>query len=381
MLIESSSECGRKFLKGITKYSALHGPWALYMGDPFYKELSHHKRKSPWFRKVNADGIVVRDLEKVDEIADMRLPVIVGSTIKLPHPGLPTICADSEKIGTMGAEHFIERGFQKFAFCGFDDMPWSQNRCAGFCQRLARSGFEAQVYQQPKSKTRRAWEKEQILISDWLTSLPKPVGIMTCNDYRGRQLIETCNMTGIHIPEEAAILGADNDDLVCNLCLPTLSSVEINYEHAGYEAAELLDKLMAGEKMNNQKIIALPTQIITRQSTDILAIEDAEVANAVRFIREHCMEPIQVSDVVNSTTLSQRRLYDRFAKATKRTIHAEITHTRSEKIGRLLLDTNMTVSQIAIKMGYYDDRHLSRYFKKAMGITPREYRKQHGHNH
>lgn len=380
LLIESSTECGRSFLRGITKYSALHGHWFFYMEDPSYKEPSGNRSKSSWFRDVDADGIVVRDLENLDAITDKRLPIIVGSTVKPPDLGLPTILADSEKIGAMGAKHFIERGFREFAFCGLDEMQWSQNRCAGFCRELTRSGFEAQVYRQPKSKVRRAWEKEQHLIADWLKSLAKPVGIMACNDYRGRQLIETCKAVDIRVPEETAILGADNDDLVCNLSLPPLSSIHVNYEHAGYEAAELLDKLMAGEKMNNQKIIALPTRIVTRQSTDILAIEDLEVANVIRFIREHCNEPIQVSDVVKSTTLSQRGLYDRFAKVIGRPIRAEITRIRCEEMGRLLLETNMTVSQVAIKMGYYDDRHLSRYFKDEMGLTPRAYRRQHGHN-
>lgn len=329
---------------------------------------------------MDADGIVVRDLEIVDEIIDIQLPIIVGSTIKLPNLRLPTIGADSEMIGKMGAEHFIERGLREFAFCGFNDSLWSQNRCAGFCRRLAQSGFEAHTYLPSKPKDKRSWKKEQNLTADWLNSLPKPVGIMTCNDYRGRELIETCKIAGIHIPEEVAVLGTDNDDLVCNLCLPPLSSIDINYEYAGYQAAELLDKLMAGEKMNNQKILAQPIRIVPRQSTDILAIDDIEVASALRFIREHCIEPMQVSDVVDSTTLSQRRLYNRFSKAIGRSIHAEITRVRCEKIAQLLLETNMTVSQIAIKMGLCDDRHLSRYFKNEMGLTPREYRKQHGFN-
>jgi len=347
-------------------------------------ELKHDvpsgkKKSKPWFYNLNADGIVVRDLENIEEIVSMRIPIIVASTVKSSKFNLPYVCADNEKVGMMGAEHFIERGFQEFGFYGFNDMQWSLNRYAGFSQRLAVDGFEVQTYLWPRLKDQRVWEKEQKRTTDWLKSLPKPVGIMACSDYEGQKLIEVCKTADIRVPEEVAILGANNNNLVCSLCFPPLSSIEINYEYAGYQAAELLEKLMDGEKMESQKIIANPTRIVTRHSTDILAVKDNELANALRFIREHCMEPIRISDVLNSTSLSQRVLHDRFKKIVGRSVHTEIRRVRCQKIGQLLLETNLTISQIAAKMCYYDDRHMCRYFKNETGLSPREFRKQRGH--
>jgi LacI family transcriptional regulator len=376
LLIESSSECGRNLIRGIVNYSSLHKPWAFFLEPLSYKEITERKNTLAWIKEIDADGIIVRDLEKVEQIAALGKPVIVGSTVKKGVSNLPMIVTDSELIGKMGADHFIERGFRDFAYCGYDDMAWSLKRSESFAARVTEFGLRIHLYQQPRGKTQRIWQKEQNRLAAWLESLPKPVGIMTCCDYRGQQVMEACKLARIHVPEEAAVLGVDNDEVICNLFLPPLSSIDINFEKAGYEAAELLERLMAGEKMNSQKIIALPRQIVTRQSTDILAMEDAEVAKAVRYIRQHSGEMIQVPDVVEATTLSRRCLLDRFRMVLGRSIHEEITRLRIDKISRLLLETNLSVSQIAVHLGYTGDDHLARYFKKETGMTPLIFRKR-----
>jgi LacI family transcriptional regulator len=201
---------------------------------------------------------------------------------------------------------------------------------------------------------------------------------MACNDDRARQVMEACKIAGLHVPEEVAIIGVDNDDLVCNLSHPPLSSIALNFERSGYEAAELLDKLMTGEKMADQRIVVRPTHIVTRQSTDILAIEDREVAKAVRFIRQHSKEPIQVSDVVDAVLVSRRSLYHQFRRVLGRSPNEEIRRTRVEQIVRMLVETNLPVSKIAFALGYSSVAHIARYFRQEKGMNLQSYRKLYG---
>jgi LacI family transcriptional regulator len=254
-------------------------------------------------------------------------------------------------------------------------MRWSFERGQSFQQSVAASGFVTHFYQQPKEPEKRTWENELTIMADWLAKLPKPVGLMTCNDDRAQQIIEACKIANLHVPEQIAVVGVDNDELVCELSEPPLSSVVLNAERAGYEAAELLDQLMAGEKMVGQTIWARPSRVVTRKSTDILAIEDKDVADAIRFIRENAKKAIQVDDVVRATAISRRVLEKRFRKEVGRSIFGEIKRNRTDLIARMLLETDWSVSQIALKSGFSNIDHFSRYFRQEMGIRPLAFRK------
>ncbi len=186
-------------------------------------------------------------------------------------------------------------------------------------------------------------------------------------------------MAGLHVPEQVAIVGVDNDELVCELSDPPLSSVALNVERGGYEAAEMLDKLMAGKESIKKDIIVEPMHVVTRQSTDILAVEDPEVADAMRFIRRHSKRIIQVSDVVDSVGLSRRVLQQRFRRIFGRSIYDEIKRCRLEQIVLVLAETDLSISQIASAFGYAGIEKLSRYFQREKGMTPLAYRKQYGH--
>jgi LacI family transcriptional regulator len=326
---------------------------------------------------LDANGIIMREQKKTKEIITMGLPTII-SPYKKQFPGLPNIIPDDGTIGKMAAEHLLDRGFRFFAYCGFEDMFAARNRGEIFRKRIAETGFEAYVYKEPRSRVKRLWENEQNLMADWLKSLPKPVGLMASNDDRARQVMEACKIAGLHVPEEVAIIGVDNDDLVCNLSHPSLSSVALNFERSGYEAAELLHKLMAGKKVANKKIVVHPTHVVTRQSTDILAMEDPDVVEAVRFIRQHSKEPIQVSDVVEAATVSRRLLYQRFHEVLGCSPKEEIRRARVEQIVRLLMETNLPISKIALTLGYANVAHIARYFRQEKGMNLQTYRKLYG---
>ena len=377
LLIDTARAYGRGLLRGIAKYSDLHGPWIYYWKAPFYREPAGKEVALSRLRKLDANGIIMREQKKTREIINIGLPTII-SPYKKQFPGLPNIIPDDGAIGKMAAEHLLDRGFRFFAYCGFEDMFASRNRGEVFRKRIADTGFETYVYKEPRPRVKRLWENEQNLMADWLKSLPKPVGLMGFNDDRARQVMEACKIAGLHVPEEVAIIGVDNDDLVCNLSHPPLSSVALNFERSGYEAAELLHKLMAGKKLADKKIVVHPTHVVTRQSTDILAMEDPDVVEAVRFIRQHSKEPIQVSDVVAAAMVSRRVLYQRFREVLGCSPKEEIRRARVEQIVRMLIETNLPISKIALTLGYANVAHIARYFRQEKGMNLQTYRKLYG---
>lgn len=380
LLIETSRAYGRGLLYGIDKYSRLHGPWVFYREPQFYFKKSGSKETSlAQFKAWNATGIIARvpDIKKTKELAGLGLPMIVSVHLDGLAAGMPNIITDDDAIGKLAAEHLIERGFKNFAFYGAYDTFYRRGREIAFSKAVERAGFTAHSYHTLKRKS-LASEKELSPLAKWLKSLPTPIGIMTCTDDDSQRIAEECKIVGRHVPEEVAILGVDNDALVCGLSDPPLSSIALNTERAGYEAAELLAKMMAGEKSAACTIIVHPTHVVTRHSTDILAIDDRDVAEAVRFIRRHSRRSIQVSDVVQEVPLSRRVLEQRFRKVLGRSILDEIKRVRTEQICRLLVETNMSVSNIASALGYSGVDHIARYFREEMKMSPLAYRKQFG---
>jgi LacI family transcriptional regulator len=373
LLIETSRAYGRGLLRGIAKYSRLHGPWV------FYSEPGGLEKALPKLKNWDADGVIMRDSRIGKELLKVGVPIIVSVHLKEHLSGAPYIDTNGVRIGRMAAEHLLDHGFRHFAYCGYGELHWSRARRESFSKRVAEAGFEAHIYKRPRSRSRQLWENEQTLVVDWLKSLSKPVGLMACNDDRGRELTEACKMAGLQVPGEVAIVGVDNDVLVCELSDPPLSSVALNVEGGGYEAAEMLDKLMAGKKSAKKDIIVEPTHVVTRQSTDILAVEDHEVAEAMRFIRQHSKRIIQVSDVVDAVGLSRRVLQQRFRRTLGRSVYDEIKRCRVEQIALMLSGTDLSIAQVASAFGYAGIEKLSRYFQREKGMGPLAYRKQYGH--
>lgn len=379
LLIENSRTYGRDLLRGIGRYARFHGPWSFYMEPEFYVEMGGRitKMDLSHIRRLKADGIIMRDIGRPEEIIAIGIPTIIVAAVKEKLPGIPTITTDDAVIGKMAAKHLLDRGFRHFGYCGFDDMSWSRKRKDSFKKAIAKAGFKTYVYRQPGKKTKQFWEKEQHFLSDWLKSLPKPMGLMVCNDNRGRHITEACKMIGLNVPAEVALIGVDNDELLCELSTPQLSSIALNVENGGYNAAKLLDKMMAGKKATIQTIKVNPTHVVTRQSTDIFAVEDREVAEAMQFIRLNANSMIQVSEVVGSTAVSRRCLEKRFHKFIGHSIHDEIKRCRIEQIVNLLIHTETPLSKITMMLNFPEPAKMSRYFKCEKGISPLAYRKRY----
>jgi len=369
LFVETSREFGRGLLHGIARYSRLHGPWRVYRW-PGGLDSS-----LPEWKSLKIDAAITRDVKAVESLAHSGIPVIFAQHNKDSYAPFPGIITDGVSIGRMAAEHFLDRGFQNYAYCGLDNFAWSRGRAQAFGQRLEQAGFGVDLYRQPTS--RRAIRNERGRLAAWLDSLPKPIAVMCCNDDRALQVLEACKQAGCGVPDSVAVLGVDNDVLVCDLADPPISSIALNTEGAGYEAAELLDHLMKGDEMAGQVIPVQPTHIVTRMSTDMLAVADAEVAAGLRFIRRHSNRLIQVSDVVEATNVSRRVLEKRFKAILRRSVHQEIRRVRVNSIVQLLVDTDMSVTDIAIHCGSDGVEHIARYFRKETGVSLREYRKQH----
>jgi LacI family transcriptional regulator len=379
LLYEVSTVNGRRFLSGVAKYSQLHGPWIFYREPPFYKGDKWQNKVLRQMKQWGVDGILAHlDIKKVQELIPSDMPAVISPYTNEDHVGFCTVVGDNLETGRMGAEHLLGLGFNHFAYCGYDNVFWSVDRGKGFAEKIEEKGFEVNFYHQPSKKSDQAWQNEQLILADWLKKLPKPIALMTCNDNRSQEILDACTLAEIEVPWEIAILGVDNDDLTCNLAHPPLSSVALTMEKAGFEAAEVLDKLMKGEKPEKEKITVLPTHIVNRHSTDVLAIKDNDVANAIRFIRNNAQRVIQINDVVEETSLSRRSLELRFRKVLGRSVLDEIRRVRINHVAKLLLETDLTVLQIEMQMGYCSPGNLSRYFHKQTGMSPVQYRKIHG---
>jgi LacI family transcriptional regulator len=370
LLIESSRASGREFLQGITKYARFKGPWV------FCREFGGVKKTLAQLKNIGADGIIARDDKNINEILAIDVPAVIDVATKKKED-MAFLVTNSIKIGQMAAEHLLECGIKNFGYCGFDDRQWSCERAVGFCQRLKKEGFKVNVYKCPKSKVLRHWDKEQKIISDWLISLPKPIGIMGCNDDRCQRITEACKAAQLYVPEDVAVIGVDNDELLCNLIDPPLSSISLDFEKAGYDAAELLDKLMSGKKIKNKTITIKPLSITPRQSTDIIALKDQDVVRAVRFIRHNSKWAISVDEVADAALMSRRVLERRFRKYLNRSVYDEIRRTRVEQAARMLLETGLTVTKIADALGYKDVKALDRLFEREKAMSPLAYRDIH----
>ena len=371
LLLETSRAFGRQLIIGIARYSRINGPWS------FYKEPRDLKSSIPHLTSWKPDGIIMRDSLITKELLKLKIPTILAIHDSKYPKDLPVIKTDSYSIAKMASGHLLEKGLKNFAFCGFDDYDWSKERKLYFRRFINEAGYMTHIYLPPKRIKKNDWENEQQHVSEWIKSLPKPIGIFACNDDRGQHILEVCKMINLKVPEDVAVIGVDNDPMVCDIGDPPLTSIALNVESAGYEAAKLMDDLINNKKISERKIIVSPSHIIQRQSTDILAVDDAEVVRAIQYIRNNAKNKILVKEVVKTTNVSRRTLEKRFKKTIHRSIYNEIQQVRVELISKLLIETNLPISKITSRFNFTDVEHISRYFKKEKGVGLREFRKLH----
>lgn len=377
LLVETSHGFGRQLLHGIARYSHLHGPWSFYVTPGDFEQVV------PKMLEWGGDGIIARVANRNIEqaILDAGVPTItlerstatVSDDDRLEH--ISEIRVNSYKVGQLAADHLVERYYRHYAYIGAYGRSWSEERESGFRDRLAENGFETHIYPIPTKKADRVWERESHQIGAWIADLPKPLAIMACNDDRGREVLDACNLVGLNSPEDVAVVGVDNDELFCELADPPLSSVAFNVEDGGYRAAELLDQMMTHKSRKRQTVMIEPIHVVTRRSSDVIALADREVASALTFIHQAMGRNITVDEVAKHLAVSRRYIEVRFRKALGRTILSEITRVRLAHAKRLLELTDYPIPRIADLAGYNSASYLITVFRQNNGITPAQYRK------
>jgi LacI family transcriptional regulator len=377
LIVETSTVFGRRVLRGVSLYLRENGPWSVYV-----EQRSIYDPAPPWLGDWHGDGIISR--AAYPELA--QLVVRTGiPTIDLQEQvlglGLPRIVNDNRAVGRIAAEHLLERGFTRFAFIGHRGINWSEGRHEGFLSAVAAAGHACDEYRGAGKTLRRyhqrSWENEADDVAAWVRGLPKPVGIMACNDFRAVQLLDACRRAGVAVPEEAAVIGVDNEELACEMANPPLSSVVTNALHIGYEAAAMLDGLMRGQRPRSRELLLPPTGIVVRRSTDTMAITDPLVASAMQFIRQHACDGINVDDLLRHLPAARSVLQRRFRQTLHRTIHDAIVGERIRKVKELLAETSLSLADIAQRTGFVHAEYLSTVFKQRTGTTATEYRETH----
>lgn len=375
VLVEASRSYGRALLQGIAEYVRVCGPWSISLDDRGLRE------PPVWLKNWRGNGMIARvETRPLGRALLSRHVPIVDVRGAVHDLGIPLVETDEDAVVRLAVEHFRQRGFRHFAYCGFPGANYSDRREGTFREQLAAAGFGCDVYQPPGPSRGALWELERQNLAyrdhlaRWLKKLPKPTGLMACNDIRGQQTLDACREAGIAVPDEIAVLGVDNDELLCNLADPPLSSVAPNARRIGYEAAALLDGLMAGQPSPPATIFIPPLGLTTRRSTDVLAVEDRDVAGAVRFIRENACKGIQVHDVLAAVPLSRSVLERRFVQFLGRTPKAEIDRVRMERVKQLLAETDFSLPRVAAMTGFVHSEYLSVAFKNHTGQTPGRYR-------
>jgi len=316
----------------------------------------------------------------VHEVLKSKLPTVAfGSGYGWYDPKLciPYFFTDNRKVSRLAARHLLDRGFHHFAFYG--GVPtrtngWSLEREREFTEYLGESGHRCQIYRD-RRRTARNWASYQRKLGAWLLSLPKPVGLMAENDQRARLVLDACRTAELRVPEDVAVIGVDNHELLCQLTTPLLSSIEQGSMRIGYEAAMLLDQIMSGNTASPTSVIVPPVGVVWRQSTDVFATDDPKVAKAMRFISDHACEGIQAQDVADAMAVSRSGLDAHFKSALGRTISAAIRDVQLDRVMRLVSDTTLSLKEIAHKTGFRSVQHMTTRFTKAFGHPPAKHRR------
>lgn len=371
LLIESSNAYARGLLAGITAFIQRHEPWSVSL-----PEMHRGALPRGWLQRWHGDGIIAR-IENdaiARQVMQAGVPVVDVSAARAV-PSIPWVETDDAAIAQLVFDHFIERGYRNFAFCGDGRFNWSRWRQEAFARLAEARGHACAVFDVATlARASHSHREPRAALVAWLRSLPKPAGVMAAYDIQAQQLLDACREARLAVPEDLAVVGVDNDEVLCNLCSPPLSSVVPDAFHTGLKAAELLQRMMTGQPVEPVGHFLAPVRLVVRESSAGLAISDPHVAAAMRMIREHACDGIDVQDIVHAARISRRALESRFRKLVGRSPHEELLRVKVERIKQLLEESDLTLSAIARRTGFAHDEYLTVVFKRLEGISPSAYR-------
>jgi LacI family transcriptional regulator len=372
LIVETSVVYGREILKGIARFLGTHARWSVFLDE---RELN--APAPDWLLDWQGDGVICRSTTPAlaESLRARGIPV-VDLNDRYGDLGLHRIASDMAAIGRLAAQTLLGQGYESLAYCGFEGEAWCDARLAGVRSVVTPHA----VFRTPwKDLREHAWQAERDLVGAWLQTLPRPIGIVACNDVRGHHVLDACRTLNIGVPEEAAVIGVDNAETFCTLCDPPLTSVVPDAERIGYEAAALLQRLMRGQRVSEGTVLFPPRGVVSRQSTDSVAILDPVVARAVRYIRENAHHPISIEDVLARSGVSRSTLERRFRRALGRSPYDEIGRIRLKRVKSLLSETDWPLTRIAEETGFDHPEYLMVQFKRETGLTPTQWRRSVEH--
>ncbi len=383
LIIDTVGSYGRGLLRGVARFVQTHIDWQV-----IYEERKGVDNLPKWLVRGSCDGLLarVRDARQLASLQRLNLPLVSLGEVAAPLGKITALFSDHRRIGQIAAEHLMGRQLKHFGFYGSSGAPFSDLRLEGFQTFLAGQSAHAKVFLEEKwepglSQYKRRgdpfWEDARLNI--WLRSLAKPIGIMACNDYFGRLLLIACRRNNFHVPNDVAVIGVDNDEIICELAVPPLSSVDPAAEAIGFRAAELLDAMFRRQQVQAGTILFPPTGVISRTSTNTIAAADPVVVRAMQFIRDRGGIGITTEDILehlsaNSLLVSRSTLERKFQRNFGIAPHEEIVTMRLERIERLLTGTDYSLARIAALMGINSEQQLAGFFKRHRGMTPGAFR-------
>lgn len=372
LLIDCASEFDRKLLRGIMKYSKENGPWLFYrIPSDFRMAKGREEWVIEWARKWNADAVIGRcDEDKIGLLGRLDIPIVLQNNWTRSNV-YSNLTGDYVGTGQLAAQYFQKKLFTNFAFFGVRGIIWSEERCKGFKEAVASDGCGFSAFNAEPGET---FDRDRIL--SWLKELPKPVALFCCDDAHALYITETCNMAGLRIPEEISLLGVDNDELLCGISDPPISSVELDVERGGYQTCALLHRQILDGTRHPFNVVINPVEIVQRQSSCLYNITDPNVARIVDFIDRNFNSDLDMDSILGLVPLSRRSIETKFRKEMGTTIYQYILKNRVEHLAHLLLTSDRPVFEIADEVGFGDNGNFSRIFRKMKGCSPQEYRQK-----
>lgn len=374
ILIETSTSWGRRIIRGFGNYVEAHGPWQLFLEPKGLDEVMALPRG--W----KGEGIIaaVRTPDLARQLSRLKVPIVNVSGLRQKLATWPRVIVREDEIAKQAFEHMRERGFTRFGYLSTTRVKFIHEKASIFAGIVREAGYECLMYEGSIDTTNsRYFSIEQKAWAKWLARLPKPIALIAWNAIAARRVLEACRSVDVHVPEDVAVLAASSDDLMIEMVQPPISAVELPLERVGFESARLLDEMMCGRKVPDEVLLS-PLGVAARQSTDVLAVDEPEIRDVLRFIREHAGDPIGVPDVLRAVPLSRRVLERKFKHILGRTPLEEIRRVRLERAIQLLTKTNLPIPKVATQSGFQYVEHFIPVFRKHIGMTPLAYRK-HAH--
>ncbi|EMI43508.1 xylose operon transcription regulator XylR [Rhodopirellula sp. SWK7] len=371
VLVDTSTQWGRQIIRGVTSYAQQNGPWHLQV-EPRGRD---DRMQLP--RDWDGDGIIARvaNTTLAKDLSERSAAIINISGINLSGYHFRRVMTDYDAVASLAAEHFRSRGFQRFAYVGPLKVSYVKSHADAFEQRIVADGDQLQRFNYAfESMSSERWQVQRRKLSRWLANLEKPIAIFCWGTAASCQLLDICRLDSIIVPDEVAVLAGDNDDVISATTVPPMSAILNPALQIGFHAAQRLDRMMKNVRDEDDDELIPPIEVVTRGSTDVLAIEDDELLRAVRYMREHAFSPLTVKEVADSVPLTRRSLERKFREWVGRSPLAEIHRLRIARVKELLATTDMPMSRISLATGFGTPEYMATAFKKEMNMTPLRYR-------